>query len=44
MLARAGCNVVEIYSITGLKPGTVQAILTAHYLPRDGEVLNKAAS
>ena len=37
-LARAGCNEVEIYSITGHKPGDVQAILTAHYLPRDGEV------
>jgi integrase len=37
-LARAGCTEVEIYSITGHKPGDVQAILTAHYLPRDGEV------
>jgi integrase len=37
-LARAGCNEVEIYSITGHKPGDVQAILTAHYLPRDTEV------
>jgi integrase len=37
-LARAGCNEVEIYSITGHKPGDVQAILTAHYLPRDAEV------
>ena len=34
-LARAGCNEVEIYSITGHKPGDVRAILTAHYLPRD---------
>lgn len=38
MLARAGCNEVEIYSITGHKPGDVQAILTTHYLPRDAEV------
>lgn len=37
-LARAGCTEVEIYSITGHKPGDVQAILTAHYLPRDAEV------
>jgi integrase len=37
-LARAGCNEVEIYSITGHKPGDVRAILTAHYLPRDAEV------
>jgi integrase len=41
-LARAGCNEVEIYSITGHKPGDVQAILTAHYLPRDGEVAANA--
>jgi integrase len=41
-LARAGCNEVEIYSITGHKPGDVQAILTAHYLPRDGEVATNA--
>jgi hypothetical protein len=41
-LARAGCNVVEIYSITGRKPGDVQAILTAHYLPQDGEVAGNA--
>jgi integrase len=41
-LARAGCNVVEIYSITGHKPGDVQAILTAHYLPQDGEVAGNA--
>src|SRR5262249_1797950 len=27
-LARAGCNEVEIYSITGHKPSDVQAILT----------------
>ena len=31
-LARAGCNEVEIYSITGHRPGDVQAILTTHYL------------
>jgi integrase len=42
MLARAGCNEVEIYSITGHKPGDVQAILTAHYLPRDAEVAGNA--
>jgi integrase len=36
-LARAGCNEVEIYSITGHKPSDVQAILTAHYPPRDAE-------
>jgi integrase len=36
-LARAGCNVVEIYSVTGHKPGDAQAILTNHYLPQDGE-------
>ncbi len=41
-LARAGCNEVEIYSITGHKPGDVQAILTAHYLPRDAEVATNA--
>jgi integrase len=41
-LARAGCNEVEIYSITGHKPGDVQAILTAHYLPRDAEVASNA--
>jgi integrase len=41
-LARAGCNEVEIYSITGHKPGDVQAILTAHYLPRDVEVADNA--
>jgi integrase len=41
-LARAGCNVVEIYSITGHKPGDVQTILTAHYLPQDGEVARNA--
>ena len=33
-LARAGCNEVEIYAITGHKTGDVRAILTAHYLPR----------
>ena len=41
-LARAGCNEVEIYSITGHKPGDVRAILTAHYLPRDPEVAGNA--
>jgi integrase len=41
-LARAGCNEVEIYSITGLKPSVVRAILTAHYLPRDAEVAGNA--
>lgn len=41
-LARAGCNEVEIYSITGHKPGDVQAILTAHYLPRDAQVAANA--
>src|SRR6516225_7539106 len=41
-LARAGCNEVEIYSITGHKLGDVQAILTAHYLPRDAEVASNA--
>jgi integrase len=41
-LARAGCNEVEIYAITGHKPGDVQAILTAHYLPRDAEVASNA--
>src|SRR5262249_30723764 len=41
-LARAGCNEVEIYSITGHKPRDVQAILTAHYLPRDAEVASHA--
>jgi len=39
-LAWAGCNEVEIYSITGHKPGDVQAILTA--LPRDAEVASHA--
>jgi integrase len=33
-LARAGCNEVEIYSITCHKPGDVRAILNAHYLPK----------
>jgi integrase len=42
MLARAGCNEVEIYSITGHKPSDVRAILTAHYLPRDAEVASNA--
>jgi integrase len=37
-LARAGCTLVEIYSITGHKPGDAQAILTEHYLPQDSEV------
>ena len=41
-LARAGCNEVEIYSITGHKPSNVQAILTAHYLPRDAQVAANA--
>jgi integrase len=41
-LARAGCTEVEIYSITGHKPGDVRAILTAHYLPRDAEVASNA--
>jgi integrase len=41
-LARAECTEVEIYSITGHKPGDVQAILTAHYLPRDAEVAGNA--
>ena len=41
-LARAGCNEVEIYSITGHKPGDVHAILTAHYLPSDAEVARNA--
>jgi integrase len=41
-LARAGCNEVEIYSITGHKPSDVQAILTKHYLPRDAEVAKNA--
>lgn len=41
-LARAGCNEVQIYSFTGHKPGDVQAILTAHYLPRDAEVARDA--
>jgi hypothetical protein len=41
-LARAGCNEVEIYAITGHKPGDVRAILTAHYLPRDAEVAGNA--
>jgi integrase len=41
-LARAGCNEVEIYSITGHTPSDVQAILTMHYLPRDAEVASNA--
>jgi integrase len=41
-LARAGCNEVEIYSITGHKPSDVRAILTAHYLPRHAEVARHA--
>jgi hypothetical protein len=41
-LAPAGCNEAEIYSITGHKPSGVQAILTAHYLQRDGEVAANA--
>jgi hypothetical protein len=43
-LARAGCNEVEIYSITGHKPSDVRAILTAHYLPQDAEVAANAIS
>lgn len=39
ILAGAGCNEVENYMITG--HSDVQAILTAHYLPRDPEVANK---
>lgn len=42
MLARAGCSEAEIYSITGHKPSDVRTILTAHYLPRDGEVARNA--
>jgi integrase len=42
ILARAGCNEVEIYSITGHKPSDVQAILTTHYLPRDADVASNA--
>jgi integrase len=41
-LARAECNEVQIYSITGHKPGDVRAILTAHYLPRDAKVARDA--
>lgn len=41
-LARAGCNLVEIYSITGHKPSDAQAILTEHYLPQDDEVAANA--
>jgi integrase len=41
-MARAGCNEVEIYSVTGHKPSDVQRILTAHYLPRDTEVAGNA--
>ena len=41
-LARAGCNEVEIYSITGHKPGDVRTILTAHYLPRDAKLADNA--
>ena len=41
-LARAGCNEVQIYSITGHKPGDVRAILNAHYLPRDAEIAGNA--
>ncbi|HEY1864664.1 MAG TPA: tyrosine-type recombinase/integrase [Roseiarcus sp.] len=41
-LARAGCNEVEIYTITGHKPSDVQAVLTAHYLPRDEAVAKNA--
>jgi hypothetical protein len=41
-LARAGCTEVAIYSTTGHKPGDVQAVLTARYLSRDGEVAANA--
>ena len=41
-LARAGCNEVEIYSITGHKPGDVRTILTKHYLSQDSEVAENA--
>ena len=41
-MARAGCNEVEIYSLTGHKPSDVRAILTAHYLPQDAEVAGNA--
>jgi len=41
-LARADCNEVEIYLITGHKPDDVRAILTTHYLPRDAEVAGNA--
>lgn len=41
-LARAGCTEVEIYAITGHSPSDVRRILTAHYLPRDGEVAANA--
>jgi integrase len=41
-LARAGCNEIEIYSITGHKLSQVRAILTAHYLPQDAEFAGNA--
>jgi integrase len=41
-LARAGCTEAEIYAITGHVPAAVRRILTAHYLPRDGEVAANA--
>jgi integrase len=41
-LARAGCTEMEIYAITGHVPAAVRRILTAHYLPRDGEVAANA--
>ena len=41
-LACAGCNLVEIYAITGHKPSETRAILEAHYLPRDPEVAANA--
>ena len=41
-LARAGCNEVEIYSITGHKPSDVQSDPTAHYLPSDVVVADNA--
>jgi hypothetical protein len=33
---------MEIYAITGHVPAAVRRILTAHYLPRDGEVAANA--
>lgn len=34
-LARAGCSIPEIYSITGHDPKSAEAILAKHYLSRD---------